>query len=220
MICFRKLRPPTSVVSSSTPDADATVRLVQEASGQVDDMKGVKFHRGLAVDLTPEGRGGVPLPGSEIVPALDRGLTMRPVQQRPSDRRWAFPTCQNCMLQSHQSTEQLGLVQQGWYTRSASSRRSSTTVRAGRSAGMSWKGDRSQFEGLHRVKKAVSTSSRRLTPSCATSSSPGTRYDRSRPKPVQEGARQPEGLRASAARQNDYLVDFKMAWNHYFGRKG
>jgi TRAP-type mannitol/chloroaromatic compound transport system substrate-binding protein len=55
--------------------------------------------RGLFTDM---GAAVNPLPGGEIVPALDRGLIDGGrVQQRSSDRVLGFPTCpKNCMLQS------------------------------------------------------------------------------------------------------------------------
>src|SRR5204862_4869515 len=78
---------------------------------KVEDLKGLKYRTvGLAVDIFTElGAAVNPLPGSEIVPALDRGLIdAAEFNNASSDRLLGFPdVVKNCMLQSfHQSTEQ------------------------------------------------------------------------------------------------------------------
>ena len=77
---------------------------------RVEDMKGLKFRTvGLAVDIFTEmGTAVNPLPGGEIVPALDRGLIdAAEFNNASSDRVLGFPdVAKNCMLQSfHQSGE-------------------------------------------------------------------------------------------------------------------
>jgi len=82
---------------------------------RVEELKGIKFRTvGLAVDLyTEQGAAVNPLPGGEIVPALDRGLIdAAEFNNASSDRTLGFPdVAKNCMLQSfHQSTEQLEIL--------------------------------------------------------------------------------------------------------------
>ena len=82
---------------------------------RVEELKGIKFRTvGLAVDIyTEQGAAVNPLPGGEIVPALDRGLIdAAEFNNASSDRTLGFPdVVKNCMLQSfHQSTEQLEIL--------------------------------------------------------------------------------------------------------------
>ena len=82
---------------------------------KVEDMKGLKFRTvGLAVDMyTDMGTAVNPLPGGEIVPALDRGLIdAAEFNNASSDRVLGFPdVAKNCMLQSfHQSGEQFEIL--------------------------------------------------------------------------------------------------------------
>jgi TRAP-type mannitol/chloroaromatic compound transport system substrate-binding protein len=81
----------------------------------VAQMKGLKFRTvGLAVDVFTElGAAVNPLPGGEIVPALDRGLIdAAEFNNATSDRILGFPdVAKNCMLQSfHQSGEQFEIL--------------------------------------------------------------------------------------------------------------
>ena len=82
---------------------------------KAEDMKGLKFRTvGLAVDVfTDMGAAVNPLPGGEIVPALDRGLIdAAEFNNATSDRILGFPdVAKNCMLQSfHQSGEQFEIL--------------------------------------------------------------------------------------------------------------
>ena len=81
----------------------------------VAQLKGVKFRTvGLAVDMYPDMGAAVdPLPGSKIIPALDRGLLdAAEFNNATSDRILGFPdVVKNCMLQSfHQSGEQFEIL--------------------------------------------------------------------------------------------------------------
>ncbi len=81
----------------------------------VSQMKGLKFRTvGLAVDVFKDlGAAVNPLPGGEIVPALDRGLIdAAEFNNSSSDRVLGFPdVAKNCMLQSfHQSGEQFEIL--------------------------------------------------------------------------------------------------------------
>jgi TRAP-type mannitol/chloroaromatic compound transport system substrate-binding protein len=80
-----------------------------------DQIKGLKFRTvGLAVDMyTAMGAAVNPLPGGEIVPALDRGLIDgAEFNNATSDRILGFPDVSKiCMLQSfHQSGEQFEIL--------------------------------------------------------------------------------------------------------------
>jgi TRAP-type mannitol/chloroaromatic compound transport system substrate-binding protein len=82
---------------------------------KVEDLKGLKFRTvGLAVDMyTAMGAAVNPLPGGEIVPALDRGLLDgAEFNNASSDRLLGFPDVSKvCMLQSfHQSSEQFEIL--------------------------------------------------------------------------------------------------------------
>src|SRR3954467_7641459 len=81
----------------------------------VAQLKGLKYRTvGLAVDVFTElGAAVNPLPGGEIVPALDRGLIeAAEFNNASSDRALGFPdVAKNCMLQSfHQSGEQFEIL--------------------------------------------------------------------------------------------------------------
>ncbi|MFP5403802.1 MAG: TRAP transporter substrate-binding protein [Gammaproteobacteria bacterium] len=81
----------------------------------VDQMKGVKFRTvGLAVDLYKDMGAAVnPLPGGEIVPAMDRGLLdAAEFNNASSDNLLGFPdVAKVCMLQSfHQASEQFEVL--------------------------------------------------------------------------------------------------------------
>ncbi len=82
---------------------------------KAEDIKGLKYRTvGLAVDIfTDMGAAVNPLPGGEIVPALDRGLIdAAEFNNATSDRILGFPdVVKNCMLQSfHQSGEQFEVL--------------------------------------------------------------------------------------------------------------
>jgi hypothetical protein len=82
---------------------------------KVEDLKGVKFRTvGLAVDIYNDMGAAVnPLPGAEIVSALDRGLLdAAEFNNASSDRNLGFPdVAKNCMLQSfHQASEQFEIL--------------------------------------------------------------------------------------------------------------
>jgi TRAP-type mannitol/chloroaromatic compound transport system substrate-binding protein len=80
-----------------------------------DDFKGLKFRTvGISIDLfTGLGAAVNALPGSEIVPAMDRGLIeAAEFNNATSDRNLGFPdVSKTCMLQSyHQSAEQFEIL--------------------------------------------------------------------------------------------------------------
>jgi TRAP-type mannitol/chloroaromatic compound transport system substrate-binding protein len=82
---------------------------------KVEDLKGLKFRTvGLSIELfTALGATVNPLPGGEIVAALDRGLLdAAEFNNATSDRQLGFPdVAKVCMLQSfHQSAEQFEII--------------------------------------------------------------------------------------------------------------
>jgi TRAP-type mannitol/chloroaromatic compound transport system substrate-binding protein len=197
---------------------------------KVDDLKGMKFRTvGLAVDMyTAMGAAVNPLPGGEIVPALDRGLIDgAEFNNASSDRLLGFPdVVKNCMLQSfHQSTEQFEILfNKGKYDALPAELKAviDYAVQAA-SADMSWKAIQRNSEDYIELKKA---GVRFFKTPDAVLRAQLTAWDDIMKKKSAENAMFKKILdsqRAFAERagawQNDYLVDFKMAWNHYFRRR-
>jgi TRAP-type mannitol/chloroaromatic compound transport system substrate-binding protein len=196
---------------------------------KIDDVKGVKFRTvGLAVDMYTEMGAAVnPLPGGEIVPALDRGLIDgAEFNNASSDRVLGFPdVVKNCMLQSfHQSGEQFEILfNKGKLTALPTELRAIVdyAVQAA-SADMSWKAierNSTDYEALKKQGvKFYKTPDAILRAQLAA-------WDKIIAK---KGDENPlfkkilESQKAFAQRagqwQNDYMVDFKMAYNHYFGK--
>ena len=198
---------------------------------KVDDIKGTKFRTvGLAVDMyTDMGAAVNPLPGGEIVPALDRGLIDgAEFNNATSDRLLGFPdVVKNCMLQSfHQSTEQFEILfNKGKYDGLAPELKSiiDYAVQAA-SADMSWKAIQRNSQDYIELKKQGVKFYK--TPDAVLRAQLAS-WDKIMEKKGGENAMFKKILdsqRAFAERagawQNDYLVDFKMAWNHYFRRRG
>jgi TRAP-type mannitol/chloroaromatic compound transport system substrate-binding protein len=197
---------------------------------RVEDLKGQKFRTvGLAVDIYTElGTAVNPLPGGEIVPALDRGLIDgAEFNNATSDRILGFPdVVKNCMLQSfHQSTEQFEILfNKGKYDALPGELKSiiDYAVQAA-SADMTWKAvDRNSKDYIELKKAGVNFYK---TPDAVLRAQLAA-WDKVMEKKSAENAMFKKVLdsqRAFAERagawQNDYLVDFKMAWNHYFRRR-
>jgi TRAP-type mannitol/chloroaromatic compound transport system substrate-binding protein len=197
---------------------------------KLEDVKGTKFRTvGLAVDMyTDMGAAVNPLPGGEIVPALDRGLIDgAEFNNATSDRLLGFPdVVKNCMLQSfHQSGEQFEILfNRGKYDGLAPELKAiiDYAVQAA-SADMSWKAIQRNSQDYIELKKAgvkfYKTPDAILRAQLAS-------WDKIIAKKGGENAlfkKVIDSQRAFAERagswQNDYMVDFKMAYNHYFGRK-
>jgi len=197
---------------------------------KVEDMKGLKFRTvGLAVDMFTEmGTAVNPLPGSEIVPALDRGLIdAAEFNNASSDRTLGFPdVVKNCMLQSfHQSGEQFEvLFNKAKYGALSQELRSiiDYAVQAA-SADMSWKAVQRNSQDYADMKKAGIKFYK--TPD-AVLRAQLVAWDKTIAKKAEENPlfkKVLESQRVFAERalqwQNDYGVDFKMAYAHYFGKK-
>lgn len=196
---------------------------------KVEDMKGLKFRTvGLAVDVfTAMGTAVNPLPGGEIVPALDRGLIdAAEFNNASSDRVLGFAdVAKNCMLQSfHQSGEQFEILFNGPKYNGLNPELKAIidyAVQAA-SADMSWKAIHRNSEDYNELKKAgvkfFKTPDAVLRAQLAAWDT--TIAKKSAENPLFKKVL--DSQRAFAARagqwQNDYTVDFKMAYNHYFGR--
>jgi TRAP-type mannitol/chloroaromatic compound transport system substrate-binding protein len=196
---------------------------------KVEDLKGVKFRTvGLAVDMyTDMGAAVNPLPGGEIVPALDRGLIdAAEFNNASSDRVLGFPdVAKNCMLQSfHQSGEQFEILFNGAKYRALNPELKSIidyAVQAA-SADMSWKAiERNSQDYIELKKQGVKFYK---TPDSILRAQLAA-WDKTIAKKSAENPlfkKVLDSQRAFAQRagqwQNDYMVDFKMAYNHYFGR--
>jgi len=184
---------------------------------------------GLAVDVYTEMGAAVnPLPGGEIVPALDRGLIDgAEFNNASSDKLLGFPdVVKNCMLQSfHQSTEQFEILfNRGKYDGLSTELKKiiDYAVEAA-SADMSWKAIDRNSKDYQELKKAGVNFYK--TPDAVLRA----QLDAWDKVIAKKSAENPlfkkilDSQKAFAQRagqwQNDYLVDFKMAYNHYFGRK-
>jgi TRAP-type mannitol/chloroaromatic compound transport system substrate-binding protein len=181
---------------------------------KVEDMKGLKFRTvGLAVDVFKEmGTAVNPLPGSEIVPALDRGLIdAAEFNNASSDRLLGFPdVVKNCMLQSfHQSGEQFEILfNKAKYDGLPAELKAviDYAVQAA-SADMSWKAIQRNSQDYIELKTKDKVNFYK-TPDAIL------RAQLAAWEKVMDS--QKAFAQRAGSWQNDYMVDFKMAWNHYF----
>jgi TRAP-type mannitol/chloroaromatic compound transport system substrate-binding protein len=196
-----------------------------------DDFKGLKFRTvGLSIDIY-NGLGAAvnALPGAEIVPAMDRGLLdAAEFNNASSDRMLGFPDVSKvCMLQSfHQSAEQFEITfNRAKFQALPQDLRSiiDYAVQAA-SADMSWKAidrystDYQEMQAKQGVKfyKTPDAILRRQLEIWD-----GIMKKRSEENPTFKKVL--ESQRAFAARaarwQNDTNVDYRLAFNHFFGKK-
>ena len=197
---------------------------------KVADMKGIKFRTvGLAVDMyTDMGAAVNPLPGGEIVPALDRGLIDgAEFNNASSDRVLGFPdVVKNCMLQSfHQSGEQFEILFNKSKINALPAELKAIIEYAvqASSADMSWKAIERNSKDYEELKKQGVKFYK--TPDAILKAQLAS-WDKIMEK---KGAENPlfkkvlDSQRVFAQRagqwQNDYMVDFKMAYSHYFSKK-
>jgi TRAP-type mannitol/chloroaromatic compound transport system substrate-binding protein len=198
---------------------------------KVEDMKGLKFRTvGLSIDIF-SGLGAAvnALPGAEIVPAMDRGLLdAAEFNNASSDRMLGFPDVSKvCMLQSfHQSSEQFEIIfNRPKYNALAPELRAiiDNAVEAA-SADMSWKAidryskDYKEMQDKQGV-KFYKTPDAILRRQLQVWDEVMTKRAGENPlfKKVLDSQRT---FAARAARwQNDTIVDFRMAYNHFFGQK-
>ncbi len=197
---------------------------------KVEDLKGLKYRTvGLAVDIFTElGCAVNPLPGGEIVPALDRGLIdAAEFNNATSDRILGFPdVVKNCMLQSfHQSGEQFEILFNKAKLAALPAELKSVIEYAvqASSAEMSWKAiDRNSKDYAEMKKQGIKFFK---TPDSILRAQLAA-WDKVVAKKATENAlfkKVLESQRAFAEKagrwQFDYMVDFKMAYNHYFSGK-
>lgn len=197
---------------------------------KVEDLKGLKYRTvGLAVDIFTEMGAAVnPLPGGEIVPALDRGLIdAAEFNNATSDRILGFPdVVKNCMLQSfHQSGEQFEILFNKSKLAALPGELKSVidyAVQAS-SAEMSWKAiDRNAKDYDEMKKQGIKFYK---TPDAILKAQLAA-WDKVIAKKSGENAlfkKVLDSQRNFAQRagrwQFDYMVDFRMAYNHYFSGK-
>jgi TRAP-type mannitol/chloroaromatic compound transport system substrate-binding protein len=193
-------------------------------------IKGLKFRTvGLAVDVfTDLGAAVNPLPGGEIVPALDRGLIdAAEFNNATSDRILGFPdVAKNCMLQSfHQSSEQFEILfnKSKYDALPADLKATIDYAVQAASADMSWKAiHRNSQDYIElRTKDKVNFFK---TPDAILRAQLAS-WDKVTAKKAAENPffkRVFDSQRAFAQRacswSFDYNVDFRIAYNHYFGR--
>jgi TRAP-type mannitol/chloroaromatic compound transport system substrate-binding protein len=196
----------------------------------VEDMKGLKFHTvGLSGDIfRAMGAAVHPLPGGDIAPALDRGLIdAAEFNNASSDRTLGLQdVAKNCMLQSfHQSSEHFEILfNRPRYNALPQELRSiiDCAVQAS-SADMSWKAiERNSLDYIELKKAGVKFYK---TPDAILRAQLDV-WDRIVADKSRENAlfkKVIESQKAFAERagqwQNDYMVDFKMAYNHTFKKK-
>jgi len=197
---------------------------------KADDLKGLKYRTvGLAVDMfTLMGAAVNPLPGGEIVPALDRGLIdAAEFNNASSDRVLGFPdVVKNCMLQSfHQSGEQFEILfnKTKYNTLPAELKAIIDYAVQAASADMSWKMiDRNSSDYIEMKKQGIKF----YKTSDAVLRAQLDAWDKTIAKKAGENPlfqKVLDSQKAFAQRavswHNDYSVDFKMAYNHYFSGK-
>jgi TRAP-type mannitol/chloroaromatic compound transport system substrate-binding protein len=197
---------------------------------KVEDLKGLKYRTvGLAVDIFKEMGSAVnPLPGAEIVPAIDRGLLdAAEFNNASSDNLLGFPDVSKiCMLQSfHQPSEQFEILfnKKKYDALSDDLKAIIKYAIQASSADMSWKAidryskdyqDMSQNKGVKFYKTPDAVLQGQLTAWDKVTAA------KSAENPAFKKAL--ESMRVFAARaahwQNDTNVDYKMAYNHYFAK--
>ena len=194
---------------------------------KVEDLKGLKFRTvGLAVDVFKElGTAVNPLPGGEIVPALDRGLIdAAEFNNASSDRVLGFAdVAKNCMLQSfHQSGEQFEILfNKAKYDALPAELKAiiDYAVQAA-SADMSWKAIQRNSQDYIELKNAkvnfYKTPDAILRAQLAAWDKVTAAKAAENPQFKKILDSQKTFAQRAGAWQNDYMVDFKMAWNHYF----
>ena len=197
---------------------------------KADDMKGVKFRTvGLAVDIYKElGAAVNPLPGAEIVPAMDRGLLdAAEFNNASSDKLLGFPdVAKVCMLQSfHQCSEQFEILFNKKRYDSLSTELKSIidySVQAA-SADMSWKAIDRYSTSYGELQKGGIKFYKTPDAILQAQLAAWDKILAAKRADNPAFAKVDDSMKAFAQRagkwQNDTLVDYKMAHNHYFGAK-
>ena len=196
-----------------------------------EDFKGLKFRTvGISIDVfTGLGAAVNALPGGEIVPAMDRGLLdAAEFNNASSDKALGFAdVSKTCMLQSfHQSGEQFEILfNKGKLNALPAELRAviDYAVQAA-SADMSWKAiERNSKDYIDLKKQGIKFYK---TPDAILRAQLES-WDKIIAKKSEENpffkkiiASQKAYAERACHWQNDYMVDFKMAYNHYFAKGG
>jgi TRAP-type mannitol/chloroaromatic compound transport system substrate-binding protein len=195
---------------------------------KVEDMKGLKFRTvGLAVDVFKEmGTAVNPLPGGEIVPALDRGLIDAAEFNNASRPHPGLPRRGEELHAAELPPERRAVrdpVQQGQVRRPAGRAEGGDRLRrAGRQRRHELEGHPAQQPGLHRAEEGQGQGQllqdARRHPARAAGGLGQGHAAKSAENPLFKKVMDSQKAFAQRAGQwqNDYMVDFKMAWNHYF----
>ena len=198
---------------------------------KVEDFKGLKFRTvGLSIDIFA-GMGAAvnALPGGEIVPAMDRGLLdAAEFNNATSDRLLGFPDVSKvCMLQSfHQSAEQFEILfNKGKYDALPAKLKSiiSSAVEAS-SADMSWKAidryskDYIELQAKNGV-KFYKTPDAVLQAQLKVWDGVVAKKEAENPLFKKVNDSQRVFAQRAARWQNDTLVNYRMAYNHFFAKK-
>ena len=197
---------------------------------KVSDLKGLKYRTvGLAVDIFKElGVAVNPLPGGEIVPAMDRGLLdAAEFNNASSDNLLGFPdVAKVCMLQSfHQPSEQFEILfnKKKYDALDKELKAIIKYAAEASSADMSWKAiDRYSKDYQDMSKKGVKfykTPDSILRAELAAWDKVVAAKSAENPAFVKVLDSMREFAKRAARWQNDTNVDFKMAYNHAFARK-
>ena len=195
---------------------------------KVEDMKGMKFRTvGLAVDIyTAQGAAVNPLPGGEIVAALDRGLIDgAEFNNASSDKALGFQDVSKvCMLQSyHQSGEQFEIMfnKTKYNSLPEEVRNIIKYATEASSADFSWKAAHRNSQDYIELKKLGVKFYK--TPDAILRSQlevwDKIIVDKQKDNPFFKKVLDSQKAFAERAGrwQLDYMVDFKPAWNRYFG---
>jgi TRAP-type mannitol/chloroaromatic compound transport system substrate-binding protein len=199
---------------------------------KAEDMKGLKFRTvGLSIDVfTDMGVSVNALPGGEIVPAMDRGLLdAAEFNNAASDQVLGFPDVSKvCMLQSfHQASEQFEILfnKKRLEALPADLRAIVRNAVPAASAEMSWKAiDRysTAYQEMQEKQgvKFYKTPDAILKAQLAAWDKVSGKKAEENPmfKKVLESQR--AFARRTAKWQNDTTVNFKMAYDHFFAKKG
>ncbi|MEK7206926.1 MAG: TRAP transporter substrate-binding protein, partial [Pseudomonadota bacterium] len=199
---------------------------------KVGDLKGLKYRTvGLSIDIFKDlGMAVNPLPGGEIVPAMDRGLLdAAEFNNASSDKLLGFPDVSKvCMLQSfHQSGEQFEVLFNKKKYDALPNELKAIIEHAveSASANMSWKAieryskdyqEMSEKQGVKFYKTPDAILKRQLEA-----------WDKivaAKEKENPMFKKVNDSMRVFAERagrwQIDTNVDYKMAYNHFFAKKG
>ncbi len=199
---------------------------------KAEDMKGLKFRTvGLSIDVfTDMGVSVNALPGGEIVPAMDRGLLdAAEFNNAASDQVLGFPDVSKvCMLQSfHQASEQFEILfnKKRLEALPADLRAIIANAVPAASAEMSWKAIDRYSTAYQEMQEKQGVKFYK-TPDAILKAQLAA-WDKVAGKKAEENPmfkKVLESQRAFAKRtakwQNDTTVNYRMAYDHFFGKKG